>query len=445
MSSSCALAYTPTCGPTAVGHCLTAQLTRGAERSLVIARRRCSGCTRCTWWRRRRRRAAWRAARGRRRGAARADAPLRGRAHRWTNAERAAARATPIRGRAAAGSRLVAPSCRSSRWTRRRSRCARAPSCQRNALGDGVGCIEDAVVEARPPRAPVNRRGAARCLRSVAPRRATARHWRRLGRAERRDGRRRGGGGAKGTAAWWSAAAAGQGLAHARELVFLNGHVDPTALVLAEPLQSVGGDGLPAQTRASSALSASAAARETTCWCGSTGYPDDCHTLVPLPEPPGGALVLSDSALLGKPGGAIRARCSRPTRDAPRSRSAPRRSHCRSATPPSLSSLPTAPPPPRPSVRCSRLRMATSSSSRYAPTAAASARLTSCASPRVSPPRRSAPSATREAPPSSSLAPVSPTPPSPTGSPRRGRWQARRRTRHRRRGEAVACGRRRWR
>ena len=38
MSSSCALAYTPTCGPTAVGHCATAQLTRGAERSLVIAR-----------------------------------------------------------------------------------------------------------------------------------------------------------------------------------------------------------------------------------------------------------------------------------------------------------------------------------------------------------------------------------------------------------------------
>ena len=293
MSSSCALAYTPTCGPTAVGHCATAQLTRGAERSLVIARSTVLEV--------------------------------------YSLHVVASTAATPAREQLeGVGEARLVPTLRSELFGRIEDLAVvRLPGAARDvlllafadaklsivevdeatlalrtravysfdALGDGVGCIE----ASRPPVLRAHPQGqccamlAHASLLVVLPLRGIG------GASVARGGATAAaaaaGGGAKGTAAWWSAPLPALDLAHARELVFLNGHVDPTALVLAEPLQSWAATGSRANTCQLRALGVDAAARETRLVWTLDGLPYDCHTLVPLPEPPGGALVLSDSAL----------------------------------------------------------------------------------------------------------------------------------------------------
>ena len=91
------------------------------------------------------------------------------------------------------------------------------------------------------------------------------------------------------------------GLTHLRDVTFLRGQAPPVAVALAEQTPTFPGR-LPHPsltcTCELSAFSLSVpSGRATRIW-RAAGLPSDAHTLVALPEPPGGVLVIADSSLL---------------------------------------------------------------------------------------------------------------------------------------------------
>ena len=108
-----------------------------------------------------------------------------------------------------------------------------------------------------------------------------------------------GGGVVAGAGGWWAVPLAAVSAQNTRDLCFLHGHAGPTLALLCEPQQTWAGRlTTKANTCCLIVLAVDMAAKKYSQIWRADGLPYDCSSLLPLPDPLGGVLVLSDNALL---------------------------------------------------------------------------------------------------------------------------------------------------